>query len=1263
MSPNKPNWAPNANNTEMSRCIDKLELLKSAVNEFANNKMQKESDAVNFYDLVVNDNWNLSNEFQKFIKLTWYSSIDFWDKDTPESLFNDLLKANTIKTCIKLETSRKKIEEIFKWFYDIKNYSKIKREVKKKTVSELSDLLSSEISRNKLLKKIYLNDKSNIPKEKDLYDKMDKLFNFKWISLTQEQEKSIKKIISYRDNVSLDDINVLINCDPKIFKTIKQKQLLIKAFLPTINLQQLIDWKIIDKDQLRIAINIEYKSILKKYNVSEDSIWENLLIDPSDIIISTFTFPEDTVDKILQKDWLSNIVNAINKMKEDIKKNDNILNHLDDDKTNDSFIKYIEKTTDISSKEIKDNIKKLSKWNYIKISTTDKNWTEKIQYFYINNVDLWSTVECKKIQFTNITRKWWIWDHHSINPDPAVTYQTFFNLIKLIDSNKDNSIVFYDDKIKSEDKIDSETGEIIEEWKTEFDNLWLNIIKEDNDINNITDFKNALDFIDEKWKSVPIDKMSFIAKADKSNNQEESSFTVKSITTENIIILSNNEKFSFQEFLAIFKDRNCERFEKNDSFFDLIWWLSKLWDDFDGFKWLTISESWKIVPEPEKNNSDFEWIEYFIWDDWSAIQVTKISDWNIEFITWEYKESKNKEKSADTFKWKYKHNNFDEFYYYTRKNKLKPKADIHVEEEQVWDLKRSWSILKNYLSFLSIAEIIAWWKQLIDSIEQWLAQWNKLKSAKFAQSLGKLIPGFDDSDLQSFVEWEEKKTMQEITDWLKVLDSKQMMPKIKKILLNSSSHQYEIEAALMATLKYGTLYPKWDLKWFRWKYLWYQALWGNLDDIPKYKKSLLEDDPNVTINEEAIVFLLLKEQAWGKWKYKRRSKIHKEFQATLDEWINKELWDWEKDTWDKMTLDWRINQVMWELKNSTFANWIWWIEKIWWKWPTPAHLMNTIPFVITISWIARDFPQPLINKVMWLSWETPYTALSFNNKSSNIDLYSNVTEKVIESFDWKNWNMMASFKKIKSAWSWKSVWAAYDFWNEYWVKINSRLNLADWYIYANKEKDDDFGKYVEWIKWVHSASDFQTKSEDITTWVVDYKTNPLFLTWWKKLFRWHFNFNASWRLPKEWWILLKQVLNQLGDIKNLKLSDNEVENEKLQKDLYKELYASIEPAIRSWLWVFEDKWWDSPEVKMLKREWIDITEFKPKDSDYSTWEDADTTYWYVKSDSYNNFLNEKWDNYISGKHNLDSVDDNEDIIKDSISDILDWINSNDNKKQ
>jgi len=64
--------------------------------------------------------------------------------------------------------------------------------------------------------------------------------------------------------------------------------------------------------------------------------------------------------------------------------------------------------------------------------------------------------------------------------------------------------------------------------------------------------------------------MAFIAKANKLNKQEESSFTVKEINSNNEVVLTNNEKFNFQEFLSIFKDRKCERFEKNDSFSDLI---------------------------------------------------------------------------------------------------------------------------------------------------------------------------------------------------------------------------------------------------------------------------------------------------------------------------------------------------------------------------------------------------------------------------------------------------------------------------------------------------------------------------------------------------------------------------------------------------------------------------------------------------------------------------------------------------------------------
>ena len=1257
----------NESTEKINKKVDKVWLLKNAVSDFVNKKMQREDDAVNFYDRVIESNYSITptipDDFLKFIKNTEYSIINFSDKETPESLFNDILKKNVISKCIKLETIRKKTKDVFLALYDISDYSFIESKVKKMTTWELSILLNSEIERNKFLKRIYINDKANLPKEKNLLDQIDKLFNINWVNLSEEQIKAVKKLISYRENVTISDINSILNCEPKIFRTIEQKQLLIRAFLPTVNLKQLLDWWIIDKKQMNLAIDAEYKNILDKYWVSEDKIWDNLLIRPDDIIISTFLFPEETVDKLLSSDWLQNIVNEINKLKEEVRKKESILDNLDENNTNNSFIDYLQNDNKIESKEIKENIKKLQKWNYIKISAKDKNWKDKVQFYYINRVDVWSTLECKWVELKNVTNSCWVLDHSSVNPDPIITYQKFYDLLKWIDTSKGlSSIVFYDDINKEEDKIDEKTWEVIEEGKTEFGKEWLAIIKNDDKINTINDLKNILDCVDLNWKQVPINKMAIIAQADKNQKQDEAAFSIKSISN-NEVILTNNEKFSFQDFVRVFKDRKCERFERNDNFSDLINWLTKLWDDFKDY-WDLIVNNWKIIPESEKDKNNCKPVEFFIWEDWTAARIVKIDDWEIEFIIWEYKESKDKTKKWDTFKSKYKFNSFDDFYFYAKKNNLKPKKDIEIEDEKIEDVSRDSSMLKSWFSMLSIAEIIAWWEQLINSIEQWLEQWNKLKSAKFALKLWKMIPWFDASDLQSTVEAEEKKTMEEIVDWLKTLDSKEMIPKIEKILLNKSSEQYEIEAALMATLKYWTLYPKWQLKKYRWKRLWYQALWGDLNDLKRYKKNILEDDPDVILNEELVLFELLKDQAQWRWKYKRRSKIHKEYNSTLWSWIEKELWDWEKDTWDKMTQWWRIWNVIWEFKNGTYANWVWWIEKIWDKWPTPAHAMNTAPFVLTISWIAKNFPQPLINKIMWMWWTTPYTALTFNNKLENIELYHKTTEEVIKSFDWEKSNMMSAFKKIRSAKEWEAVQVAYDFWLEYGSKINSRLNLADWYIYANKDKNKYFWEYVEWITWVHSDAEFTVKSEDITTWAVSYKTNPLFLTWWKKLFRSNFNFNASGRLPKEWWILLKEVLEELKDIKNLTLSDDKEEDIELKKKLYKQLYSYIEPAIRAWLWVFEWKADDSPEVRMLKREWIDISEFQPNDSDFVWAAKADTVYWYIESERYDKFLDTKWDDYISWK-NENTIDWNEENTKVSVLDIL-WdieeVNNQKNKK-
>jgi len=64
-------------------------------------------------------------------------------------------------------------------------------------------------------------------------------------------------------------------------------------------------------------------------------------------------------------------------------------------------------------------------------------------------------------------------------------------------------------------------------------------------------------------------------------------------------------------------------------------------------------------------------------------------------------------------------------------------------------------------------------------------------------------------DLQSMVEQEESATMEELMKQLTSVDSKVMIPRIEKILLNKNAEQYQIEAALFAMLsKYGVLYNK-----------------------------------------------------------------------------------------------------------------------------------------------------------------------------------------------------------------------------------------------------------------------------------------------------------------------------------------------------------------------------------------------------------------------------------------------------------------------
>jgi len=91
-----------------------------------------------------------------------------------------------------------------------------------------------------------------------------------------------------------------------------------------------------------------------------------------------------------------------------------------------------------------------------------------------------------------------------------------------------------------------------------------------------------------------------------------------------------------------------------------------------------------------------------------------------------------------------------------------------------------------------------------------------------------MLPGNLRSDLQAMVEQEEVKTMEALMGDLKAIDSGPMVDRIEKILLNKSSEQYEIEAALFTMLsKYGTLYNK-KLIQYRGQFLWYEALGGRV---------------------------------------------------------------------------------------------------------------------------------------------------------------------------------------------------------------------------------------------------------------------------------------------------------------------------------------------------------------------------------------------------------------------------------------------------
>lgn len=1222
------------------------------ITEFINH--QTKSNLFSFDEFTEN---KIDSYYQDFILYLKESTVS--DKDLIENFEKE--KLNHIENFKKLvlETSthvkinyQNSINEFRREFdFSLDEIAELERLLKLQSLDRLQEFSKNHVSRfNFILENSNVNTKLKDVKSKKQTKKFEEIYLGQNIeqtlinsNLPDEQKKKIKDAlynVVYKKQLDFDDFWELL----KLFND-DWKKAILKYFVPSISLKTLIDYSLIDKDK---SFELFWDIIKKQYWFNLTLEQEKFLywkLDLNNIIIET--------EELGKELWDSFFMNLLNSEKTVYI----IMNAFDQEKIREmqseikseaEFIDAVMKNSKISN-DIKNNFHKLISWNYLKLRNKSL-WNEDIvipDYFYIWDVK-------SKVELYSLTKNWNIINDYKTAENETRSYFEMIELFEIV-SDANNYEVWILNPL---------------EYKNEINNLtnWTNsktkLVSWKKSINSPETLKNYLDLIDPDWEKVNLRDMVISFKDD--NWVDDVELYVVWITPQ-WVKLNDNEIYPFDYFAKVFEKREAKRkkiIKTPQEFLDNFWKINKNFENY-------IFKDWKIMPKSEENNSDYEWIEYFVWNNWKAINIENVWNWNIDFTYWKFVEwNVEKEKysqyTSEEFaqNWSYqdlylKLKTLDWDHKFTPKLKNNIKKD---EKENVKNFKRSKSLLKTYLSFWSVSELVTWIKHITWSIESYFKTWNALKAAQLAKLMWWVLPQSILDELEVKLESEEKKSMETKITNLKQKNSWAMIKAIEDILKSSSSQQYEIEAALMTMVsKFWTLYAKWMWK-HRGSYIWYRALWWKPNDefFMKIKQRCEEqaliaawDKKNqpIPFTEEYLIEMFLGEQVKPESKYcpKRRNKFDKDYWNYLNKWAKEELEDWAIKTWNQVTFKWRYDYVLDELKNGTYNNWVWWIKNVWWKaWDSVQA--NAIPFVLTYSWIAKNFTQPLLKEVTW-DWmwrNTPYTTLMFNKSADNISVYQKAVQEVVKSF-WDS-DMEAEFKS-----AWKDIQKISDFWFKYWNKLNARLTFRDWFIYWYlKWKDAKLDRntlksYYEYINWIQNDAEFDLKPDFIKEWKVSFKGwwTPVTLTWWNKLVQKYIQF-PQWYCTSEWKKLINDIVSQINDLKDPK---NTMSIE-YKKSCFKELYTLVHASVLA-QWENYKKVLQTNQLEFLKNNGLDMSKFWPEMKKTYPWNVNDEFRWYAQSKEFQAHLNREFENlFINNNNSLNNVSSNVLNIKTSIDKIL-----------
>ena len=973
-------------------------LLKVFYEEFI--KSELNSDKKEDFLRDVLDNNDISDDLKRKIDAFIWKNEDFnllgWKINFQK------LKTMLSKELISLDTKRKELNKLFLSSYEINKWDAKKLEwaILKLSTIELDKTLNNQKEQKKLLAKIYWAKK--IPRDLDVLSFFKK-FNFTQRcndkladnNTSNEAKEDIRNIMIGFSIHSLTIADLISLFEHNIFSK-EEKIQLARVFLPVITLEDAekiglwLDSKQVKFDAIK---NTPYFSKLSKSDI------ESLLnaISSRDINISINSINlESNIDLFCTEALPTAIASKIKQWVDENKKEllDRSPKSLDEFKltfdNNEKLKLAINKITDGSFIQIK--LK--SEWNksketiiWIRVIKTDINniWIDLENWLNLELFsweEYWSKIEYNKSKeenrsyrsLLNFFNNWNISQFDVFSKEETNDKEKWWN-IKINVNESDPKFLNEDDIENQQNVLDKKITELEEKklnnTNTQEDDLELEALYTDQERLkefNLFELKEKIDELDPEWISNWFDVWTTFYVDWKNKNDWIWTVAAIDIIWQKITLDNHlRQELTFLEFFTWFKELEAKRSESIDWFSWLIDALktdSNIWDDWSKFEF-----DWNNIVN--KINKDAQWykhIEYLVWDE--TTKFIKILSIDGEFVTiqwWEIEEGwenkKTRKKTNDLYTlWSKETISLSKLNFFIKQNKLKEKDDF---VPKLTDENRTWSFWTNLFNNKSFYDLIASWKIIVDSFENYFKEWSADNAARMANWMFSwVLPHELKHDLKARVQWEEKKRTDEYVEKLKKLDSWEATELIRRRLLNSNSPQYKIEAWIIFMFEwYWSIYTK-KLSPYMWSWLWYRALWWQVwDDI--WKKAEIEaKDPktwqSTNATEEYAVFLLIKKQCWWDWYkwIKRRTRLHKELKAMWPQWVEAEIEKWMKDWKDTRSVVNMMKSANDEVKDGTFACWYWWMKRMASRWGHMEDVWST-PIISMFSWISNYWDQRL----------------------------------------------------------------------------------------------------------------------------------------------------------------------------------------------------------------------------------------------------------------------------------------------------------------